>query len=291
MTTIAQTTTSTRSGMSARTTSRITSTLIYAFLIIGTILMFIPFYWTLITSFMTASDTSKYPIIWFPTRFTLEWVTKAWQAKFPLYYLNSIVVAVFVVISNVLTSSLAGFIFAKYEFPYKNSLFIIILSTMMVPYAVTIIPTYYIVTVWFHLKNSLLAMIIPALISPFGIFLMRQYCETIPSELMDAARIDGASDMRMFVQVILPLCVPALSALAIFHFIWIWNDFLWPLLVADTDVARTLPVGVALFALRRWLQTNLVVAGSLLVMLPLVAVYFVFQRAFVEGIVLTGMKY
>jgi multiple sugar transport system permease protein len=280
-----------RERLSPKTAGRISSWVIYGFLIIGTVVMFLPFYWTLITSFMTASDTSKYPIIWFPAQLTIEWVTKAWQAKFPLYYMNSIIVAVVVVLSNVLTSSLAGFIFAKYSFPFKNGLFLIILSTIMVPYAVTIIPTYYIVTVWFHLKNTLLAMIIPALISPFGIFLMRQYCETIPDELIDAARIDGASDMRMFVQVIIPLCVPALSALAIFHFIWIWNDFLWPLLVADTAAARTLPVGVALFALRRWLQTNLVVAGSLLVMLPLVVVYFVFQRAFVEGIVLTGMKY
>ncbi len=280
-----------RAGLSAKTNARITSGLIYFFLIVGTVVMFLPFYWTIITSLMTASETSKYPIVWLPTQLTLEWITSAWRAKFPLYYMNSTIIAVVVVISNVLTSSLAGFIFAKYKFPFKNGLFLIILSTMMVPYAVTLIPAYYIVTVIFHLKNTLWAMIVPALISPFGIFLMRQYCESIPDELIDAARIDGASDMRTFAQVIIPLCVPALSALAIFHFIWIWNDFLWPLLVADTDAARTLPVGVALFALRRWLQTNLVVAGSLLVMVPLVVVYFIFQRAFVEGIVLTGMKY
>lgn len=291
MTTAAKAAIPYQSGISAKTKSRVVSGLIYTFLVIGTILMFIPFYWTLITSFMTASETSKYPIVWLPTRLTVEWVNTAWHAKFPLYYMNSIIVAVCVVVSNVLTSALAGFIFAKYQFPYKNGIFLVVLSTMMVPYAVTIIPTYYIVTVWFHLKNTLWAMIVPALISPFGIFLMRQYCETIPDELIDAARIDGANDMRMFAQVILPLCIPALSAMAIFHFIWIWNDFLWPLLVADTDAARTLPVGVALFALRRWLQTNLVVAGSLLVIVPLVIVYFIFQRAFVEGIVLTGMKY
>jgi multiple sugar transport system permease protein len=279
------------SASSYKMTRRANSGVIYLVLIIGTILMFLPFYWTIITSVMTASETSRYPIVRFPSKITFEWVTSAWRAKFPLYYMNSTIVAVAVVISNVLTSALAGFIFAKYQFPFKNGLFLLILATMMVPYAVTIIPTYYIVTVMLHLKNTLWAMIIPALISPFGIFLMRQYCESIPDELIDAARIDGASDMRMFGQVILPLCVPALSAMAIFHFIWIWNDFLWPLLVTDTDAARTLPVGVALFALRRWLQTNLVVAGSLLVMLPLVLVYFIFQRAFVEGIVLTGMKY
>lgn len=279
------------SPISPKTARSINAALIYALLIAGTILMFIPFYWTLITSFMTASDTAKYPIVWFPTKFTVEWIVAAWRAKFALYYMNSTLVAVAVVISNVLTSALAGYIFAKFALPAKNFLFFTILATLMVPYAVTIIPTYYIVTVLFHMKNTLWAMIIPALISPFGIFLMRQYCETIPDELIDAARIDGASEFRIFSQIILSLTGPALSALAIFHFIWIWNDFLWPLLVADTDAARTLPVGVALFALRRWLQTNLVVAGSLLVMVPLVIVYFIFQRAFVEGIVLTGMKY
>ncbi len=279
------------SPLSPKTVRSLNAALIYALLIAGTIIMFVPFYWTLITSFMTASDTAKYPIVWFPTRFTLEWVIAAWRAKFALYYMNSTLVAVAVVVSNVLTSALAGYIFAKFALPAKNFLFFTILATLMVPYAVTIIPTYYIVTVLFHLKNTLWAMIIPALISPFGIFLMRQYCETIPDELIDAARIDGASEIRIFSQIILSLTGPALSALAIFHFIWIWNDFLWPLLVADSDAARTLPVGVALFALRRWLQTNLVVAGSLLVMVPLVIVYFIFQRAFVEGIVLTGMKY
>lgn len=278
-------------SISPKTSSRLTSGLIYLFLLVGAFLMFIPFYWTLITSFKTAADTAKFPIVWFPTEFTLQWVVNAWQSKFPLYYRNSVLVAIAVVISNVLTSALAGYIFAKYQFRYKNILFFSVLCVMMVPSAVTIIPTYYIVTVLFHLKNTLWAMIIPALISPFGIFLMRQYCESIPDELLDAARIDGASDMLTFRSIVLPLCTPAISALAIFHFIWIWNDFLWPLLVVDSDAARTLPVGVALFALRRWLQTNLVVAGSLLVIIPLVIVYFIFQRAFVEGIVLTGMKY
>ena len=274
-----------------RIIKRVNSGLIYGFLLVGALLMIIPFWWTLITAFKTSGDTAKFPIVWFPTTLTFEWVASAWRAKFPTYYFNSIIVAVVVVLSNVVTSALAGFIFSKYQFPFKNSLFMIILATIMLPFVVTIIPTYYIVTVWFQLKNSLLAMIIPALISPFGIFLMRQNCESIPDELIDAARMDGASDMRTFVQIIMPLSKPALSAVAIFHFIWIWNDFLWPLLVTDSDLSRTLSVGVALFAQNRWLQTNLVVAGSLLVIVPLVVVYFIFQRAFVEGIVLTGMKY
>jgi multiple sugar transport system permease protein len=277
--------------LSDKNASRLKSTFFYAFLFIGSVIMFIPFYWTMITSVMLPQETNHYPIIWIPSQITFKWIVQAWNLRFPTYYLNSIIVAVVVVISNVFTSALAGYIFAKYRFPWKNFWFLLVLGTMMVPYAVTIIPAYYIVTVIMHLKNTLWAMIIPALVSPFGIFLMRQFTESLPDELLDAAKIDGASDNRTFVQIVLPLCTPALSANAIFHFIWIWNDFLWPLLVTDSDVARTLPVGLALFASPRWLQTNLVVAGSLLVLLPMVIVYFIFQRAFVQGIILTGLKY
>jgi len=277
--------------LSDKASTQLKSAFFYACLLIGAVIMFIPFYWTLITSVMLPQETNHYPIIWIPSQITFKWVVQAWNLRFPTYYLNSILVAVVVVTSNVFTSALAGYIFAKYRFPWKNFWFLLVLGTMMVPYAVTIIPAYYIVTVVMHLKNTLWAMIIPALVSPFGIFLMRQFTESLPDELLDAAKIDGASDNRTFVQIVLPLCTPALSANAIFHFIWIWNDFLWPLLVTDSDVARTLPVGLALFASPRWLQTNLVVAGSLLVLLPMVVVYFIFQRAFVQGIILTGLKY
>ncbi len=257
----------------------------------GALAMLMPFYWSFITAIKTPSETGTFPIIWIPKIITLEWYAKAWHEDFPQYYLNSIVVALLVTVSNVYTSALAGYIFAKYNFRLKTHLFYLLLSTMMVPFIITMIPSFYIVAVWMNLKDTWWAMILPALISPFGIFLMRQFASSIPDELLDAARIDGASDFRTFWQIILPLSTPALSALAIFHFIWIWNDFLWPLLVTDSNVSRTLPVGVALFALPRWRQVNLVVAGSMLVMAPLIVVYFRFQRAFVEGITLTGLKY
>jgi len=270
---------------------RARSVLIYLFLAAGTVAMLMPFYWTLITSVKYPSETTTFPIIWIPTKITFQWYIQAWNAKFPTYYMNSLIVALAVLVGNVGFSALAGFIFAKYHFPAKNFLFLVVLATMMVPFAVTIIPAYYIVAVWLKLKDTLWAMIIPALVSPFGIFLMRQYTTTIPDELLDAARIDGASDFRTFWQIVMPLCTPALSALAIFHFIWIWNDFLWPLIVTDSDRSRTLPVGVALFALPRWSQYNLIIAASMLVLVPVVVVYLVFQRAFVQGIVLTGLKY
>jgi multiple sugar transport system permease protein len=274
--------------ISSKAINRLNAALVYAVLFLGTAIMFMPFYWTLITSLKTPSETMTYPIIWIPSQITFVHYQKAWHANFPIYYRNSIIVAVIVVLGNVFSSAMAGFLFAKYEFPFKNLLFLMVLSTMMIPFAVVLIPVYMIVAMFLRLKDTLWAMIVPALISPFGIFLMRQFSHTIPDDLLDAARIDGAGDFRIFWQVVLPLCRPALSALTIFHFIWIWNDFLWPL---DSDKSRTLPIGVTLFAFQRWQQYNLVVAGSVLVMLPVVLFYLVFQRAFVQGIVLTGMKY
>lgn len=269
----------------------IRSVVITGLLAIGAAIMLMPFYWSIITAIKTPSETGTFPIIWVPKKITFEWYIKAWNANFPRYYFNSILVSLIVTVSNVYTSALAGFIFSKYHFPFKNQLFYLVLATMMVPFIITLIPTFYLVAIWMHLKDTWWAMILPALISPFGIFLMRQFASSIPDELLDAARIDGASDLRTFWQIILPLSKPALSALAIFHFIWIWNDFLWPLLVTDSDISRTLPVGVAIFSLARWRQTNLVVAASMLVMAPVILVYFRFQRAFVEGITLSGMKY
>jgi multiple sugar transport system permease protein len=277
--------------MSSTTWNRVNAGLIYAFLLAGAVVMLLPFYWTLITAVKIPAETITYPIIWIPSQITFEHLQKAWQANFFIYYRNSTIVAVAVLLGNIFTSALAGFIFAKFDFPLKNVLFVIILSTTMVPFAVILIPLYLIVTVFMQLKDTVWAMIIPALISPFGIFMMRQFIQTIPDDLLDAARIDGASDWRVFWQLIMPLSRPALSALAIFHFIWIWNDFLWPLIVTDSDRSRTLPLGVVLFAFQRWQQYNVVIAGSLLVVIPLVIVYFIFQRAFVQGIVLTGMKY
>jgi len=274
-----------------KTWGKFTAGLIYLVLFVGAVVMVIPFYWSLVTSIKIPSETIAYPIIWIPSQITFEHYLKAWHANFPIYYRNSIIVAVTVLLGTTFTSAMGGFLFAKHEFPLKNLLFVLVLSTMMIPFAVVLIPLYLFVGVVLRLKDTLWAMMIVAMISPFGIFLMRQFVESIPDELLDAARIDGAPDWGIFWQIVMPLCKPALSALAIFHFIWIWNDFLWPLIVTDTDKSRTLPIGVAMFAFQRWQQYNLAIASSMLVLVPLVVFYFIFQRAFVQGIVLTGMKY
>ncbi len=275
----------------ARIRSAFVSALVYGLLLAGTVIMLMPFLWTLVSAVKLPQETMTYPIVWVPSRITFEHLREAWGTQFPIYYRNSAIVAVAVLLGNVFTSALAGFIFAKYDFPLKNALFLIILSTLMIPFVIVLIPTYVLVAMVLKLKDNLLGLIVPWIVSPFGIFLMRQFIETIPGEMIDAGRIDGASDWRIFGQIILPLCQPALSALMIFHFIWIWNDFLWPLIMCDSNRSRTLPVGVAAFASQHWLKYNLTIAGSVLVLLPMLAVYLIFQRAFVQGIVLTGMKY
>ena len=265
--------------------------LVYAFLFFGTVVMVLPFYWTLITSVKLPQETITYPIIWIPSKITFVHFQQAWLASFPIYYRNSAVTAVGVVVASLFTSALGGFIFAKYEFPLKSFWFMLVLSQMMIPFVVVLIPTYMIVGVFLGLRDTVWALILPAIVSPFGIFLMRQFAEGIPNELLDAGRIDGASDFRIFWQIIVPLCKPALTALAIFKFMWVWNDFLWPLIVTDSNRSRTLPIGIMTFASERWFKYNATMAASVLVLTPVVLFYLICQRAFVQGIVLTGLKY
>ena len=262
----------------------------YLILFAGVIIVLAPLYWTFITSIKIPEETVAYPIIWIPSKVTLAHFRTVWHAQFATYYRNSIIVAVPVVLGILLTSSMAGFIFAKFEFPGRDLLFLATLSTMMVPFAVILIPVYLII-VKLKWMNTFLALIVPNLVSSFGIFLMRQFIANIPDALIDAARIDGSSYFGIFWRIILPLCKPALAALAVFHFIWIWNSFLWPLIVTTSDATRTLPVGLVLFIHKYWFQYNRIIAGSVLIIAPLIIFYLIFQRTFIQGITLTGLKY
>ncbi|MCP4543214.1 MAG: carbohydrate ABC transporter permease [Chloroflexi bacterium] len=263
---------------------------LYLSLSAGMILVLAPFYWVFITSVKLPEETIAYPVIWIPSKITWEHFQAVWHAKFLIYYRNSIIVAVPVVLGTLFTSSLAGFIFAKFDFPGKEPLFFLTLSTMMVPFAVLLIPTYLLIA---KLKwvNTYWALIIPFLVNGFNIYLMRQFITDIPDELLDAAEIDGCSNFGAYWRIIIPLCKPAMSALAIFQFILTWNNFLWPLIATSTEETRTLPVGLALFIFRYWRQYNQVMAGSVIVVVPLVIFYFIFQQTFIEGIAMTGIKH
>jgi multiple sugar transport system permease protein len=264
----------------------------YLVLIAGAVVMLLPFFWMVNASLMTAGEIQRQPPVWFPAELQFQNYPRLLEAM-PLFrlYGNSIFVAVCTTLGVLVTSSLAGFAFAKYDFPGKNVLFVLILATMMVPFFVTLIPVFFIVRQlgWI---NTYQGLIVPGIISAYGIFLMRQFISTLPDELLDAARIDGASEPRIFSSILMPLIAPALATLGTFTFIGSWNAFLWPLLIATDRNLHTLPLG--LNALRTFASEarnlDLLMAGTTLSVLPALILFIFLQRYFVRGIALTGVK-
>ena len=266
--------------------------LLWLILGFGSILMLAPFYWTLVTSFKSREEVLVFPPTWWPKQPTLEhWLTlgELRVGSFPLFFRNSIFIATTITLLVLLTSALAGYIFAKHQFKGRDILFLAVLSMMMIPFNISIIPLYALI-VDLNWNNTYWALIIPSAFSPFGIFLMRQFMHTIPTELIDAARIDGASEFGIFFRIILPLSLAPLAALGIFTFIFNWDDFLWPLVVIDEPPLYTLPLGLAQFRGRVGTNVGGLAAASMLAVLPVLIVYFMAQRRFIEGIALTGLK-
>lgn len=271
------------------TTGRI---LIYLLLVVGCLLTLLPFLWMLTTSLKSSTEIIRLPPTLIPEAPTVaSYRTIFEDPRVPLvrFYLNSTVVSVAVVAMVLLTSSLAGFVFAKYRFFGQGLLFSLILATMMVPFQVTMIPLYLILA-RLHLVDSLWGLVVPGAASAFGIFLMKQFVEGIPDELIDAARIDGASELGIYTRVVLPQMGPALATLGIFQFMGTWNDYLWPLIVITTTERRTLPIMLTWYNSQHGSRHDLSMAASVLVILPILAVYFVFQRWIVQGITLTGFR-
>jgi multiple sugar transport system permease protein len=258
----------------------------------GAVVMVLPFFWMVNASLMTPGEIQQQPPVWFPEAPQFGNYSRLLDVM-PLFrlYGNSIFVAVATTLGVLFTSSLAGFAFAKYEFPGKNVLFLAILATMMVPFFVTLIPVFFIVRQlgWI---NTYQGLIVPGIISAYGIFLMRQFISTLPDELLDAARIDGASEPRIFLSILMPLIGPALATLGAFTFIGSWNNFLWPLLIASDRKLHTLPLG--LNALRTFAaearNLDLLMAGTTLSVLPSLILFIFLQRYFIKGIALTGVK-
>jgi multiple sugar transport system permease protein len=263
---------------------------VYLLLIMGSIVMVLPLAWMTSAAFKPLYEVMRIPPTWIPEEPTLDNFRAVFrQFPFVQYILNSIVVATVVVISTLITSAMAGYAFAKFDFPGRGILFAIILSSLMVPFQVRMIPLYQMI-IAFKWVDTLPAVMFPWLVDAFGIFLMRQFFLTIPSELMDAARIDGASELRIFLQVALPLTQSALSALTIFTFLGNWEEFLWPLIVSASNASRTLPVGLQSFSEQYGTNTHWQMAGALIATLPVLLLFFILQKQFVEGITLTGMK-
>ncbi len=266
--------------------------LLWIFLGLGAIFMVAPFYWTIITSFKSPAEVSQFPPTWWPADPTLEhWIglTELRFGSFAMFFRNSVFVSFTVTALVLLTSTMCGYVFAKHKFVGRDALFIGILAMMMIPFNISIIPLYAMM-VDFGWTNSYWPLIIPSLYSPFGIFLMRQFIQSIPDELLDAARIDGASEFGIFFRIVIPLSTAALSALAIFTFIAQWDDFLWPLVIIDEARLYTIPLALSRFRGRTTMDVGGLAAASMVAVIPVLIVYLFAQRRFIEGIAMTGIK-
>ena len=278
--------------------------IVYLLLLAGSIIFVAPFVWMVSASLQDVSDMFRWPPSWIPLSPSFDNYTRFFeQERIGRYFLNSAYVALAVTALQLFTSSLAAYTFAKRRFPGRDILFLITLGTLMIPGQVTLIPNYVILRhIPFFGGNDLLGnggsgwldsywgLIVPQAASAFGIFLMRQYMKSIPDDLLDAARVDGASEFRIYAQIVMPLCRPALAALGIFTFTYVWDDFFWPLIIVSSEDLRTLPLGLALFVVRNRTAWDLLMAGSVITTIPVLIVFLAFQRHFIRGIAVTGMK-
>ena len=262
---------------------------VHLILILGAIVTTAPLLWMITLSLKPARLTYSPPYL-IPT--TFEWTNyvQAWQAApFARFYLNTAIMAAGITLGQLLFSSLAAYAFARLKFPGRNLLFLVVLGTMMLPLQVLIIPSYLLVKNlgW---QNTFTALIVPRMVSAFGIFLLRQYYLSIPRDLDEAALIDGASRFGVWWRIILPLSRPALATLAIFAFLFAWNDFLWPLVVTDDPEMRTIQLGLVMFQGRYGTNWTLLMAGTVTATLPTIVAFLLGQRQFIQSIAMTGVK-
>jgi multiple sugar transport system permease protein len=264
----------------------------YLILIPASLVMVLPFIWMVFGSFKTGREIRQVPPTFFPKEFTLDnyrTIMSDEDLPLSLFYRNSAIIAIANVIQVLFTSSLFGYIFAKFDFPGKQVIFWFIMATMMIPFQVTMIPGYLILA-RLNLINKLWALIIPAALDAFGIFLFRQFALSIPNELLDAARVDGASEFRIYRSIVLYQLGPALATFGMLTFMFNWNAYLWPLIVLTEQRVRTLPIILYWYSNQHTQQLHLTMAASVLVILPVLFIFILSQRWIVKGITLTGIK-
>jgi multiple sugar transport system permease protein len=268
----------------------IRSIILYTALAAVAAVMIGPFLWMLLTSLQSTFQALQFPPQWIPQPAIWQNYLHAWQ-RVPLgrYYVNSMVIAGAITAGQVTTSVLAAYVFARMEFPGRDIIFLLYLGTLIIPTQVTLVPTFLVVR-WLGWVDTYQAVIAPSLAHPFGVFLLRQFFLSIPDEVEDAARIDGASSLGILVRIILPISMPAIAALAVFSFMWAWNSFLWPLIVLQSPDKYTLPVGLAMLQSELSTDWPVVMAATVVATLPVVALFLLAQKQFARGIALTGMK-
>jgi multiple sugar transport system permease protein len=262
----------------------------FALLAVFALAVIFPFVWMVATSFKPENEVVRFPPRLWPETWTLAGYLDIWQrVPFGRFFANSVLFAGGVTVISVFLDSLTAYALSRLQFPGRDVLFVVILIALMLPFQVTFIPVYVTVS-FFGLLNSFAGLIIPRATNAFGIFMLRQFFSTLPRELDDAARIDGASEFYIYSRIILRLSGPALATLAIFHFMYNWNDFLWPLLITSSTDMRTLPAGLALFMGQHVVEYAVLMAGATLALAPLFLAFLFAQRYFVQGIALSGLK-
>ncbi len=265
--------------------------IIYSVLILWVAFTIIPLYWMLVTSVTNAQDSASMNPSWIPLKPSLApYARFLGKSQAPRWLLNSAIVAGLVTLANVVFSSMAGYAFAKLRFPGRDTIFWVLLSTMMLPYHVTLIPTYILVINKLGMGNTYTALVVPFFCTVSNTFLMKQYMSTLPSTLIEAARIDACSEFGIYRKIILPMAKPGLAVVAIFTFVAFWNQFFWPFLVTTSDSMRTVQVGLASFRFAESTDFGAMMAGAVIASLPVVVLFFSLQKYFLQGITVGALK-
>lgn len=268
----------------------INSSIAYIILILGSVVMLVPFIWMILTSFKTYAETVKLPIQWLPSQWNLDNYREVlMKLDFVRYYGNTIIVTVVTLVLMMFLGSLSAFAFARMNFPLKSVLFYMLLTVFMVPGQLTIIPKYLIVSKlgW---VDSLKAMVIPNIFSVYTMFMLRQFFASIPQEVEDAGKIDGCSYFRLYWNIELPLCKSSFVAMVILNVLWCWNDLLWPLIATSSDKMRVLSVAMSTLQGQHSTEYQLLMAAGVLAVIPMVIIYIFGQKHFITGIAFTGVK-
>lgn len=263
---------------------------IYLVLVILSILFLIPVVWVALSAFKSGSELFAWPPTIFPKEFTFDNFIVAFdKGDFGLYFWNSTYTTILSTILTLIVNTMAGFALAKYEFKGNNFIFLAFISTLMIPLEVIMIPIFQVLKT-LGMYNTMAGIIIPPAATPTGVFLMRQYILSIPDSLLEAARVDGASEWCIFSRIIVPIVKPVLAVLTIFSFMWRWNDFLWPLLVINNPQKYTVQLAIANFTGQYSVDWNSLLAMAVVTMIPVLVVFLIFQKQFVKGMVVSGMK-
>lgn len=268
---------------------RIEKTVMTVLLIAGGLLMMIPFIWMITSSFKPENEFTAVPPTLLPKEFTMKnYVDLFTKLDFMVYLKNTLII-VFWSFVGLFLNALAGYAFAKFEFPGNKKLFYLVLATMMIPGQVTMIPVYLLINAM-GLTNTMAGIVLPGLVGAFGIFLFRQFMSTIPTDLIEASRLDGAGELRIFFRLIVPITKPVFAVQGILAFIGAWNSFLWPLVMANDQKLYTLSVGLQLLKGQHGSDFGLQMAGAAFMVVPIIIVFSFFQKHIIEGYTISGMK-